>query len=390
MRGLATEGMARTQEGTLVSVWRRLWAADGKPAKRPAAGDPWEAAAHETRPGTLHDGFDPVRRAPRGAAWWMWSKRLAVGMLLLAGFIQLVIKPVRNVLADEQPPAAPAAVISVQAAGATATGFAVDYLSTGGPSWDPHRAAALEQWLYPGSFGQASDVGVWDGDAVLLADSASVQDVHQVSEDAAVVAVQVRVRTFLPDGAGGAGTSQPPAPPEQESAAFVPPVPAGYTAGPAYWMRLVVPVLQAGDRPRVTAPGPVFSADDITPVSVSIESDARQNAQLAPAAEKIVAAYATGDLQYVASAPELVGMDGALVPNSVTAVRVSAISEPDGARPVAAEVQWRLAGTTAAITQTYGLALSEIDSAAPQLERLSVLTPTHPDTDENENENLGE
>lgn len=363
-----------------MSVWKKLLAADGKPSKQPASDNPWDAAARDAQPTSLHEGFDSARRSRRGAGAWTWAKRIAVGMLLLAGFIQLVIKPVRNVLTRDDAPPAEAAQVSVAAAEATATGFALDYLSSAGPAGDAQRSAALERWLYPDAFGQASDVGTWTGDAVLIADAATVQSVALIGKDAAVVAVQARVRTFVPGSGGPSSSATPPAPQETGSPAFIPQVPAGYVTGPAYWVRLVVPTMQSDARVLVAAPGPVFSADDVTPVAVTVESDARQNERLMNPVKKILEAYAAGDLQYVAAADsELLGMDGSLTVATISKVRVSSVDNDNGSRNVAADVEWTLAGTTATITQTYGLQLSDVDAAAPQLEHISVLKPSRPE-----------
>lgn len=362
-----------------MGAWKTLLAADDKPP-RSAAGDPWTQAA-TAQPAASYEGFDAARRSRRAAGAWVWAKRIAVGMLLVAGFIQLVIKPVRNVLADDAPPAAAVERIDLVAAGATATGFALDYLSYGGPAWQAHRAAALGQWLHPDGFGQPGDVGQWSGDAVLLADSATVQQAEASGDDTAVVAVQVRLRSFVPGQTDAGSAVEPPAAPQAGgSPAFTPSVPAGYVAGPAYWVRLAVPVMTNGDQPLVAAPGPVFTADDITPVAVTVQSDARASETLAPATETILAAYATGDLQYVAAKDsDLTGLHGELDLEAVSAVRVSKVANDDGSRNVAADVQWSLAGTPASITQTYGLSLRSIETKAPQLQHVSVLAPTRPD-----------
>ncbi|WP_153505878.1 conjugal transfer protein [Cumulibacter manganitolerans] len=362
-----------------MSAWKKLLAAEGPPAPPPAAEDPWAVAEQQTRPASLHEGFEDGRRARRGAGWWTWAKRIAVGVLLLAGFIQLVVKPVRNVLADDTPAREDTAPVSLQAAGATATGFALDYLSSGGTTAAGQRAAALEHWLYPGAFSEAADVGSWGGDAVLLADSATVQDTARVGSDAAVLAVQVRVRTFTPAGTG----TKPPAPAAPQkggSAAFSPQVPAGYSAGPAYWLRLLVPVMRSGSAVLVTAPGPVFSGDAPTPVPVTVESDAAENEVLLGPATKILQAYAAGDLQYVAApGADLAGLDGAFSVAGVSNVRVATAGKEDASRTLAADVEWTLAGTTATVTQTYGLRLRGAGSSAPQLEHIGVLEPTRPD-----------
>lgn len=361
-----------------MSAWKKLLAADNKPPQR-TSGDPWAQAAASARPTGLHEGFDASGRSHRFTAAWTWAKRIAVGMLLVAGVIQLVIKPVRNVLADDTAPAASVERIDLVAAGATATGFALDYLSYGGPAGQAHRSAALEQWLYPDAFGQPGDVGEWSGDAVLLADSAAVQHAEAVGDDAAVVAVQVRLRTFTPADDSSASGPEAAAPPAAGSPAFTPSVPAGYVPGPAYWVRLAVPVMTAGNQPLVTAPGPVFTADDITPVPVTVESDARASEDLAPAAETVLAAYAAGDLQYVAAPDaDLSGLNAEVSISELSAVRVSSVTNSDGSRNVAADVQWSLAGAAASITQTYGLQLRGIDTSAPQLQHVSVLTPIRP------------
>lgn len=360
-----------------MSAWKKLLAADDKPPRR-TTDDPWVQAAG-AQPAGLNEGFDAAHRSRRSASLWMWAKRIAVGMLLVAGFIQLVVKPVRNVLAEDVPPPAAIEQIDLVAAGATAVGFSVDYLSSAGAAWEPHRAAALQQWLYPDAFGQASDVGTWIGDAVLVADSASVQAAEAVADDAAVVAVQARLRTFV-STESSVEAPAPPMPQEQGSPAFIPSVPAGYTAGPAYWVRLAVPVMSTDSGPRVASPGPVFTAEDIAPVAVTVESDARASEKLQPATEKIFTAYAAGDLQYVAAQDsDLVGLDGELNAQSVTALRISSVANKDGSRNAAVDVQWSLAGAPASITQTYGLTVSSIDANAPQLQHISVLQPTGPD-----------
>lgn len=362
-----------------MSAWKKLFAAEGKPSKTSNADNPWSAAEIQTRPSSLHEGFEDGRRPRRGAGWWTWAKRIAVGMLLLAGFIQLVVKPVRNVLASDKPTRQDSAQVSLQAAEATAVGFATDYLSSEGAAGEPQRAAALEHWLYPGAFSEASDVGKWTGDAVLIADAATVQQVERVGDDGVVAAVQVRVRTFVPGTTGSAPSAEPAAPQQSGSAAFIPRVPAGYAAGPAYWLRLVVPLMQSGSRVLVTAPGPVFSGDAPTPVPVTIESDAVENERLAGPAKKIFTAYASGDLQYVAApGAQLLGLDGALTTSAVSNVRVAAAGEKTS-RNLAADVEWTLAGTSATLTQTYGMRLSDIDSPAPQLEHIGVLEPTRPE-----------
>ena len=359
-----------------MSAWKRLLAADDKPPRR--ADDPWALAAANTPMTHVaeHDGFDQARRDRGGAAAWMWAKRIAVGMLLVAGFVQLVVKPVAGAIGPKDAPAAPGPVIGLVAAQAVAVGFSLDYLSTGGGASEGARQAALERWLYPDST-SASVAGSWAGSAVLVADSATVQAVTTAGDDAAVVAVQARVRTYIPSD-----DTPPTAAPPQASApgtAFTPAIPSGYIAGPAYWLRLVVPLVDTPVGPRVAAPGPVFSTDDIAPVSVSVESDPRSGAELTAPARKIFEAYAAGDLTYVAGDAGLSGFVGEFTVSSVSDVRVSTTTNSDDSRSAAVDVQWALTAADASIEQTYGVTLTDIGTAAPQLQHVSVLQPTIPE-----------
>lgn len=359
-----------------MSAWKRLLAMDDKSVA--PSSDPWVRAAASDPSPDAFEGFARARRSRSSATAWLWAKRVAIGFVLLAGIIQLVIKPIRNVIAGDQAPPPAAVSIDLQTAGATATGFALDYLSSAGGGWEPYRSAALQQWLYPDAFPQGSPVGAWSGQSVLIADSASVQSTLKVGDDAAVIAVQARVRTFMP----GEGAAQMPPPPPQEagSAAFVPQVPAGYTAGPAYWVRLAVPVVDSPNGPRVSAPGPIFTADDLTPLEVTLEGDRDAAKDLNPVVQTIFDAYAASDLQYVAADDsDLIGLAGTVTVKGVDAVRASSATNGDGSRNLSAEITWELSGTDASIAQSYALTVTDIASSAPQLQHISVLQPARPD-----------
>lgn len=367
-----------------MSFIRRLLAADEK-SPAGAAGNPWATAAAEapaTEHASLHDGFDAARRrGSLGGAVWMWAKRLAVAMLLISGFVQLVIRPVVNWTSSDKAGETTHKQVSLQAAGATAASFAVDYLTSGGPTWEPQRTAALSQWLYSETFAGSDQLGAWEGEAVMHADSPSVVGTQRVGDDGAVVAVQIRVLTFVPGG-GEIAEADPPPAGESSQEAFRPPVPSGYVAGPAYWLRLTVPVLSDDGEMYVTAPGPVFSADDLTPIPPISEVDSPASDTLRENAETLFAAYASADLEYVAAdGSGLRGMGGAMTVASVEEVDVAKARNSGGTVNASAKIQWQLAGTDLRISQTYGLRLVKATSDAPQIDHISVIEPRKPQTD---------
>lgn len=369
-----------------MSFIRKLLAVDDKKPAAPIPGDnPWTAAAATSDPGptTLHDGFDAARRRTSfsGAAW-MWAKRIALGMLLISGFVQLVVRPVLNMTSSEQEKPAAVNQIDLKVAEASASGFAVDYLTSGGKEWEPHRAAALSQWIYAKAFSSPSDVGVWDGDGVLLADSPSVIASQRVDDDSAVVAVQIRVMSFVP-GEGEVAKGEPPQVPDNDQQAFRPAVPGGYVAGPSYWLRLVVPLVNDDEGVYVSGPGPVFSADSIAPVPEVGEVDGRSSEELRSNAETLLNAYASADLEYVAAdGSGLQGMGGAVTVSSIEEGEVAKGANSDETVNAALTVRWELVGASVTIPQTYGLRLVNVSSDAPQLDHISVIEPFKP-TDNN-------
>lgn len=369
-----------------MSFIRKLLAADDKSSAAPTVDNPWSAAAAadsaSSEHTSLHDGFDAARRrGSLGGAVWMWAKRVAVGLLLISGFVQLVIRPVVNWASSDEAPAATSDQVSLQQAGATAASFAVDYLTSGGPAWEPHRTAALSQWLYSEMFAGADQLGAWEGEGVMFADSPLVMATERVGDDGAVIAVQVRVQTFVP-GEGEIADVDPPEVGESAQEAFRPSVPGGYVAGPAYWLRLVVPVLRDGGGVYVTAPGPIFSADDLAPIPPMGEVDSAASDTLRDNAETLFAAYASADLEYVAAdGSGLQGMGGAMTVATVEEVDVAKATNSDGTVNASAKVQWQLVGADLRISQTYGLRLVKATSDAPQIDHISVIEPRKPQDD---------
>ncbi|MFV0535309.1 MAG: hypothetical protein ACK5MR_16900 [Cumulibacter sp.] len=362
-----------------MSAWKRLLAIEDKSdVPAPSSSDPWARATTDSSSAAVPDGFSRARRSRSSASVWRWTKGVAVGLLLVAGFLQVVVKPIRAAIGGDEAPPAPAASIDMDAAAAAASGFAVDYLSSGGAGGESARAAALSQWLYPGAFSQSGAVGTWEGSDVVIADSASVQEQLQVGADAAVIAVQVRIRTYAPGE--GSNDVPPPAAPDGGSPAFVPVVPAGYTAGPAYWVRLAVPLVDSEAGPRVVGPSPIFTNDDLAPLPISVESDREGTEKITAAAQTIFEAYASGELTYVAAEDShLTGLSGTVSVATVGAIRTSAAANKNGSRNLSAEITWQLTGVDARITQTYAISVSDINSSAPQLQRVGVRQPVRPD-----------
>ncbi len=201
-----------------MAAWKRVLGFDSKesaPAPPTSPASPWQTAA---TPAPDHDdvfaAFATAKRRRSGHAAWVWLRNIAVALIVLAGINQLVIHPIRDLLSSEKKAPPAQVTLDLVAAGGVAAGFATDYLSYGGPDYTKHRHAALAQWVAPGE-GTAVTTATWSGEAVLRADSPVVQSSRAVGEDAASIAVLVRVQAYTPTGGPSptTATTSVPAPP---------------------------------------------------------------------------------------------------------------------------------------------------------------------------------
>ncbi|PRZ39669.1 hypothetical protein CLV47_11833 [Antricoccus suffuscus] len=366
-----------------MTAWRRILGFEsGGSSPSAHQGDsrsPWQTASSgSASTDDVFAGFAKAKRRRGGHTAWVWLRNIAIALVVLAGINQLVIHPLRDLFGGQEKAASKQTTVDLAAAGGLAAGFATDYLSYGGPEYNPQRQAALKQWVVPGADAAVS-TATWTGESVLRADSPVVEASRAVGEHSAAIAVLVRVQAYVPNG-GPTSTTSGPAPSKGAAPAFVPPVPNNYKPAAAVWLRLIVPITTADARLVVAASGPVFSADSVVPVTgPGTDTDSAAAGRLEASALKIFASYATGDLQYItAPGTHLAGMSGQLTPTDISDVDVKTGIDNTDERAASVTVMWQLTGVDAFIEQTYGLLLSKL-STAPVLNRIGVLTPSVPE-----------
>lgn len=295
----------------------------------------------------------PGRRTHVGFRITAWA---GVILLLVAGLVQVVVRPIANAVSHDAAPVVTAPALDPDAAQALAVSYATDYLSFDSAS-PGTRLAALARWT-----GGADGPGTanWTGDGQLHADVVNAGTVLPLGTDAAVVAVTARVTpAVLAEG-------QPVPEAAAVSDADVPvaadpgPAAAPWTAQSPRWLTLHVPVVLTDGEPSVAGSGAVFSSG--RPASIPRPDASTDNALTGDTGDlpgDVFTAVADGSTDYIAAS-------GATLPDLAGALTVAdtanwSVSGGSTTRYAAATVDWQLAGTTLQISQRYALQLTEND-----------------------------
>ena len=284
----------------------------------------------------------------------------AVTLLVATGTLTIT----EQILTWTRPPVAapgPPLVGDLEFTGA-ATVAAVDYLS-----WDTASRAARQAAMNRASARNITIDG-WDGTGKQWADSPAPIGLARVGTDRAVVTVRVRVIPFTPvDPAGVAAT--PPSTDVAPNTAAAPGAAAGWTAQPARWVNLAVPLaLQDGRIVVTTRPVPVGTPPKDAHPGAAVTGTSTGDAAFAQSTRDTVTAllrsYGTGDLGYArASGTGFSGLDKAAVLDSLGDWRVAAVADDQdpAVRVGDATVTWVFSGGAGKVTATYRVELRRQD-----------------------------
>lgn len=352
--GLSTDGPPKAARRG-----RDKAAATGEPAANPWVRAGATAAADHAAASDFELGAVEGRGS---AAVGRWLIRGLLVLLIVIGAWTAFIRPIVSRGGDTAP--APVSLDPTAAEG-VAERYALDYLSWSPGSDNRGRAAALAAVTAGGAEASAP---AWSGSAHLSASDAVTVGVRPLASTSGIVTIDVRVSIAVP-GKGTAPLS-PPAPSAAGSAtasAGVPAaeatgVPAGYRQQSTLWLRVAVPVVQAGPDVKIAPSGPVFVGERLPAPLAAAEDTATDQTSTADTTEWVktfMTAYAVGDAEYqTADGSSLTGLAGAV---KVSAVGSWTVRVPDGSgvRVGSAAVTWQLAGADLSIAQTYTIGVTQ-------------------------------
>ncbi|GAB4083280.1 hypothetical protein GCU67_20690 [Modestobacter muralis] len=335
---------------------RSVLGLDARDAKRAASTAAGGAGNGESFGGSNAAGWSTSRPGRRTHVGFRVAAWAGVILLLVAGIVQVIVRPIANAVSRDEAPAAAAPALDPDAAQALAVAYATDYLSFDSAS-PGTRAAAVARWT-----GETSGPGIanWSGDGQLHVDVVTAGTVLPLGTDAAVVAVTARVTPAVlaegqavPEAAAVSDAGVP-------VAADPGPAVAPWTAQSPRWLTLHVPVVLTDGEPTVAGSGAVFSSG--RPASIPRPDASTDNALTGDTGDlpgDVFTAVADGSTDYIAAS-------GATLPDLAGALTVAdtanwSVSGGSTTRYAAATVDWQLAGTTLQISQRYALQLTDND-----------------------------
>jgi hypothetical protein len=267
---------------------------------------------------------------------------LVVGAVTVAGRVMAMVDPV-PVLAEAAP-----RVSDVQFAGA-AEAAVFDYLS-----WDAAapRATRTTDLDRSGLNGAVNDG--WDGSGRLTVQNAVAVGVLRLSEGQAVVTVQVRAAASPPADAatGYSNDSGSPGP-----------------AADALWLTVAVPVALHGARIAPTAPPAVVGSPPTQALGPAVraagDEDSDAGRATADTVGKLIAAYGSGDLEFVRGpGSTFEGLAGVVTAGLVQSWRMARIGTGDdpSLRIGDVTVLWTLPGGAGRLRSSYRIQLVQRES----------------------------
>jgi hypothetical protein len=267
---------------------------------------------------------------------------MVVGAVTVAGRVMAMVDPV-PVLVEAAP-----RVSEVQFAGA-AEAAVFDYLSWDAAAPRARRTTDLDR---SGLKGAVNDG--WDGTGRLMVENAVAVAVLRVSEEQAVVTVQARAAASTPaDAANGyTGDSGPPG-----------------SAADTLWLTVAVPVALRGARIAPTAPPAVVGSPPTQALSPAVQAagdeDSEAGRATADTVGKLIAAYGSGDLEFVRGpGSTFEGLAGMVTTGQVQSWRMDKIETggDPSQRTGDVTVLWTLPGGAGRLRSSYRLQLAQRES----------------------------
>jgi len=267
---------------------------------------------------------------------------LVVGAVTVAGRVMAMVDPVPVLVA-----AAPR-VSDVQFAGA-AQAAVFDYLSWDAAAPRARRTTDLDRWGLTGAVNDG-----WDGSGRLMVENASAVAVLRTSDDQAVVTVQARAAasTHVDATTGYTGDSGPSGP-----------------AADALWLTVAVPVALRGARIVPTAPPAVVGSPPTQALGPAVraagDEDIEAGRATADTVGKLIAAYGSGDLEFVRGPDSTFqGLAGMVTTGQVQAWRMARIETGDdpSLRIGDVTVLWTLPGGAGRLRSSYRIQLVQRES----------------------------
>lgn len=287
--------------------------------------------------------WDIPRRNPTASVFAVvrrWAVLAAAMMLVVVGAVTVTGRVIAMVHPAPVLVAAAPRVSDLQFAGA-AQAAVLDYLSWDTAAPRALRTTALNRW---GIAGGVSDG--WDGSGRLSAENAVAVAVLRLADDQAVVTVQVRTAPKPPTSAVGSTD------------------PSWSWADGAIWLTVAVPVARRGSHIVLTMPPAIVgSPPDQAPgaaVLTTADEDADTGRATADTVDKLIAAYTSGDMEFVRGpGSTFTGLTGMVTAGQVQSWRM-AKTQPHrdpSLRSGDVTVLWTLPGGAGQLRCTYRIDL---------------------------------
>lgn len=277
-----------------------------------------------------------------------WAVLASVVMLLVVGAVTVVGRVMAMV--DPMPVLAEAAprVSDVQFAGA-AEAAVFDYLSWDVAAPRDRRTTDLDRSGLNGAINDG-----WDGSGRLMVQNAVAVAVLRISDDQAVVTVQARAAASTPADAISGYTNAAGAP---------------GPAADALWLTVAVPVALRGARIAPTAPPAVVGSPPTQALGPAVraagDEDSEAGRATADTVGKLIAAYGSGDLEFVRGPGSTFdGLAGMVTAGQVQSWRMARIGSGGDPSLRAGDVTvlWTLPGGAGRLRCSYRVQLVQLES----------------------------